>query len=151
MACLLILSMLARPNSVVFIHGVVEGIKIDCVSNNEQDGWGDNEATNHERVDTATTTCVEKQSVCLLAGAISAGIAGFSSNNYPVVLHPECMASMDETDISMEGCTRKVVCRVGGSPKSSSGVSFPTVKISAVLGSKANGEPLAPVLINKVG
>ena len=48
-------------------------------------------------------------------------------------------------------CTRKVVCRVGGSPKSSSGVSFPTVKISAVLGSKANGEPLAPVLIIKVG
>ena len=107
--------------------------------------------TQQMRVDAATTSCAAKQTVRLLAGGIRAGVAGFSSNNYPVVLHPECMASMDETDISMEGCTRKVVCRVGGSPKSSSRVSFPTVKISAVLGSKANGEPLAPVLIIKVG
>ena len=87
-----------------------------------------------------------------ITGLIDTGIAEYSAENdtYPRIRRPGCWASLDETDMPTEGRTQKVVCRVGACPKVSSPLSWPTVKISAVLGSKANGETLAPVLIIKV-
>lgn len=109
--------------------------------------------TDKMRVDAASLRTVEKMFTRMLSALVCVGILTYTlGTNWPVFVpgREKCWASFDETDIKLIAPHLKVICFQGDEPKSASGLDTPNVKISAVLGSRADGEPLAFCLIIKV-
>lgn len=105
------------------------------------------------RVDAATPRTVEKMFLRLCSALLLLNIFTFAPGTLWPTFVPgreRCWAGFDETDIKLIVPGLIVLCNPADEPKKGMYLDMPTLKISAVLGSRADGQPLAVCLIIKV-